>query len=224
MKYKLEYACGHTTTVDCTIDERDHMRELIGRTYCPDCWAKQTATGKFVELRLSRAEHDANYWSCKIKPSSYDSKTDTVVVNVFNDLLAERTKIAELVAQSVTIEGMDELRAIRKVRSDYRAAFNHWREDGCEGNPPAAPAVAITDIAAKYPRAAAFVEAEDFSRGADDTVCTMCRKAMEKILRGEDYTKAIEEMHREWNNWNPLEEARKWILAEGQKKSAGGTE
>lgn len=160
MKYEMEYACGHTTTVDCTMDDRDHMRDLIGRTFCPDCWGRMCA----------------------------------------------------------------EVRAIRKVWGDYSAAFNHWREEGCEGNPPAAPAVAITDIAAKYPRAAAFVEAEDFSQGADDAVCAMCRKAMEKILRGEDYTKAIEKMHQEWNNWNPLEEARKWILAEGQKKSAGGTE
>lgn len=223
MKYKMEYACGHETTVDCTIEERDHMRDLISRTYCPECWAKQTATGNFTEMRMSRAEHDANYLSCKIKPGSYDSETDTVVINVFNDLLAERTKIAELVAQSATIEGMDELRAIRKVWSDHRAAFNRWREEGYKGNPPAAPTVTITDIAAKYPRAAAFVEAEDFSRGAGDTVCAMCRKAMEKIMRGEDYAKAIEEMHREWDNWDSLEEMCKRMLAEaeGQKKAEG---
>ena len=54
MKFELKYACGHTTTVDCTIDEHDHMRELIGRTYCPECWERQTATGNFTELRMSR--------------------------------------------------------------------------------------------------------------------------------------------------------------------------
>ena len=45
MKYEMGYACGHTTTVDCTMDDRDHMRDLIGRTFCPDCWGRMCVSG-----------------------------------------------------------------------------------------------------------------------------------------------------------------------------------
>ena len=126
MKYEMEYACGHTTTVDCTMDDRDHMRDLIGRTFCPDCWGRMCASGDFVPMRMSCAERDADYWSCRAKPDSYDSETDTIVVNVHKDLLREKAEIAALKVSSAAIEGMSEVRAAGKAWDDYKAAIRHW--------------------------------------------------------------------------------------------------
>lgn len=215
MKCEMEYACGHTTTVDCTMDDRDHMRDLIGRTFCPDCWGRMCASGDFVPVRMSCAERDADYWSCRAKPDSYDSETDTIVVNVHKDLLREKAEIAALKVSSAAIEGMSEVRAAKKAWDDYKAAIRHWQfVDHCGCEKPKEPAVKMAEIESKYPRAAAFLAAEEFTRGVDIDKCAAGRRAMEKILRSEDYAEAIKGMEAEWEPWPSYSKLVEWMKNE----------
>ncbi len=60
------------------------------------------------------------------------------------------------------------------------------------------PAHDIPAMLAKYPRAAAYLKAEAWARGAHYAKVAAGKAALEKIIQGEDFAAALAEMEAAW--------------------------
>lgn len=66
---------------------------------------------------------------------------------------------------------------------------------------PTKPAVSITELYEKYPKAAAMLQAEAYSSASNVAKSSAGRKARERIIDGEDYTQVIADMEKEWTDY-----------------------
>ena len=66
---------------------------------------------------------------------------------------------------------------------------------------PTKPAVSTTELCEKYPKAAAMLQAEAYSRASNVAKSAAGRKARERIIDGEDYKTVIAEMEEEWTKY-----------------------
>ena len=104
-------------------------------------------------------------------------------------------QIAERKAKVAAIEGLAELRAAVKEWAHYlnaRAAFERG-EIGIKAV-PAYDHSKVEALAKKYPRAAAYLEAEKWIYSANPVKVRLAARALEKILDGEDPEAVIQEM------------------------------
>lgn len=56
-------------------------------------------------------------------------------------------------------------------------------------------------IKAEYPRAAAYLKAESYSLSENDGKFTAGKKAVDRIINGEDYAAVIADMEKEWSDY-----------------------
>ena len=71
--------------------------------------------------------------------------------------------------------------------------------DSGDGIYPAKPKIDPIELSARYPMAAAMLRAESYSRAANYRKAGAGRKAVERILDGEDWEKAISDTEAEWH-------------------------
>ena len=111
---------------------------------------------------------------------------------------AEQKAFAERQAKIKAIEGLEEIRAaladVEAWHSEFEASFS---DVGGLGVRPK-PQYDFEAMYAQYPRAAAFLKAESFESASNYAKSSAGRKAKERIINGEDYSKAIEDMEAEW--------------------------
>lgn len=111
----------------------------------------------------------------------------------------EENKIAERRRNfRAAIPGLKELEAAKAEQAAYREAFARAVDSG-DGIYPAKPKSDPAELSAKYPMAAAMLRAESYSRAANYRKASAGRKAVERILDGEDWEKVINDMETEWN-------------------------
>jgi len=91
------------------------------------------------------------------------------------------------------VPGLDELRAAYEDAERERVEYQRMMED--EYNDGARDPA---EVAAKYPVAAAYLKAEDWSMASHYAKAAAGRKAMESIANGEDYKTALATMEKEW--------------------------
>lgn len=96
------------------------------------------------------------------------------------------------------ILGLKELEAAKAEQAAYREAFARAVDSG-DGIYPAKPKSDPAELSAQYPMAAAMLRAESYSRASNYRKAGAGRKAVERILDGEDWEKAISDMEAEWN-------------------------
>ena len=117
-------------------------------------------------------------------------------------LLAEQTEERETVERRrnfrAAISGLKELEAAKAEQAAYREAFSRAVDSG-DGIYPAKPKSDPAELSAQYPMAAAMLRAESYSRAANYHKASAGRKAVERILDGEDWEKAISDMEAEWD-------------------------
>jgi hypothetical protein len=104
---------------------------------------------------------------------------------------------AKSAAKKVEIEGLDELYAIHAEWQNY----NYRLERAYNSESaimPKSPKVKEADVAAKYPRAAAYYKAEGYANASHVDKARAGRRAMSKIAAGGDYEAAIAAMEDEW--------------------------
>ena len=95
------------------------------------------------------------------------------------------------------IPGLNELEAAKAEQAAYREAFARAVDSG-DGIYPAKPKSDPEELSARYPMAAAMLRAESYSRTSNDRKASAGRKAVERILDGEDWEKATSDMENEW--------------------------
>lgn len=117
-------------------------------------------------------------------------------------LIAEQTEECETAERRQNlrdaIPGLKELEAAKEEQAAYREAFERTMDSG-DGIYPAKPKSDPAELSARYPMAAAMLRAESYSRAANYRKASVGRKAVERILDGEDWEKVINDMETEWN-------------------------
>lgn len=119
-------------------------------------------------------------------------------------LIAERdAKAAAAAAREAKIDAIEGLKEIKSAiydRQRYHREFNAMMDDEFNDGacPPKLPKADVDELMAKYPRATAYIKAENYSYAAHDVKSNAGKKALEKIINGEDYEKAIADMETEW--------------------------
>lgn len=116
-------------------------------------------------------------------------------------LLAEKAEERETTVRRhnfrSTIPELKELEAAKAEQAAYRGAFARAVDSG-SGIYPAKPKSDPAELSAKYPMAAAMLRAESYSRAANYRKASAGRKAVERILDGGDWEKAVSDMEAEW--------------------------
>lgn len=123
-----------------------------------------------------------------------------IVAHLQSKKAAAEKAAAERQAKVKEIEGLDELYATMKAAADYHEAFNRMMEDRDNDGafPPKKPGVSPAEISAKYPRAAAYVRAENWASAAHYAKSAAGQKALEAIINGADPDATIKAMEAEW--------------------------
>lgn len=116
-------------------------------------------------------------------------------------LLAEQTEERETAERRrnfrAAIPGLKELETAKEEQAAYHEAFSRAVDSG-SGIYPAKPKSDPAELSTRYPMAAAMLHAESYSRAANYRKASAGRKAVERILDGDDWEKAISDMEAEW--------------------------
>ena len=102
-----------------------------------------------------------------------------------------------------SIEGLQEIKAAQADLDAWQSRFERsfYGPTACGGLGVGPRPQDVNAMKAKYPRAAAYLMAEDWSYADHDVKAAAGKQALEKIIEGEDYNAAIDEMQREWDEY-----------------------
>lgn len=113
------------------------------------------------------------------------------------DVYMTTAQVEDLREKVNAIEGVAEIKAAIRAWSNYhQAKMELERGDRFIEDMPAYNPDELSDLRKKYPRAAAFLEAERWVSSGNPIEVRLGSRAMEKILNGEDYTAVLEDMKR----------------------------
>lgn len=113
---------------------------------------------------------------------------------------AKEKEAAERTAKINAIEGLNEIKVAIAEHELYHDEFNAAMERG-DGRLPSRPESNIGEMKAKYPRAAAYLKAENYEYSANYAQASAGRKARERIINGEDYEQVLTDMEKEWSDY-----------------------
>lgn len=100
------------------------------------------------------------------------------------------------------IEGLQELEDASIAWKEYYIAYRRFIEDDAEGKAPKKPEASLEELVRKYPRANAYMKAESYAYSSSNNARAAAgKKALERILNGEDYKQAITDMKKEWRDY-----------------------
>ena len=99
------------------------------------------------------------------------------------------------------IEGLKEIRDAEHDIENWHYEFNKSFENvGGLGVRPK-PNYNFSEMYAKYPRAAAYIKADEYRNASNYRKSAIGQNALNKIVNGEDYVLVIENMEREWSEY-----------------------
>lgn len=145
-----------------------------------------------------------------------DAKTIELIKNnksAIVDLLkskkaAEDAKCEARQAKVNAIEGLSEIKNAISAWNKYHREFNRRMENEyLSSSLPAVPQANVAELKTQYPKANAFLMAESYSFANNSTKANAGKKALEAIISGKSYKKAIATMEREWSEYA---EANMW--------------
>lgn len=117
---------------------------------------------------------------------------------------AEEAKLQEAEEREAKIAAIPGLKEIRDARADLDAWHDEWedsfRDVGGLGVRPR-PEYDFEEMYKKYPRAWAYLQAEDFSYSANFSKAASGMKALDAIIDGADPETAIAAMKAEWSDY-----------------------
>jgi len=125
----------------------------------------------------------------------------TVMREVAEEAARQTEEIRAATDPLNVIEGYKELKAAYADVGRYHMEFDRMMED--EGNDgarlPNPVKIDPKELAKKYPRAEAYIEAERYSNAGHYAKTAAGEKAKKRIIAGEDYTAVLADMEAEWH-------------------------
>lgn len=137
----------------------------------------------------------------EIKKGMWKEELLEIKAHLIAEQEAQRAAAAAREAKIAAIEGLKEIKTAIYDRQRYRREFNAMMDDEFNdgARAPKLPTADVDALLAKYPRAAAYIKAENYSYAAHDVKSMSGAKALEKIINGEDYAAALADMEAEWS-------------------------
>lgn len=176
------------------------IQELIDRYHIfLDCYVDQTTckmvyTGKIRFETPKNAEHLAAIKANKAEiVAALEKERDA-----WN---AERQEYREKID---AIEGLKEIESAQAELEAWQIKFERsfYGPNACGGlDVPPKPKHDIDALRRAYPRADAYLKADHYSCADHDVKAKLGRIAMQKIIDGEDYVAAINEMENKWSDY-----------------------
>lgn len=127
------------------------------------------------------------------------------ILSILMDGWSEKQrKEEERKAKIEAIDGLKEIKSAMDELDAWQAKFERsFYGPGAVGGMGVGPKPAhdIDAMKAAHPRAAAYIMAKDWSFADHDVKASAGKKALEKIINGDDYSAAIDEMQREWDSF-----------------------
>lgn len=187
-----------------TAPDNSH-KSIAGKTFTNGTIIRQDSKGLMYAASDSRGDLMVDFGEITIEGKARSLKVriddkPELSAQVYAAIAAgEAADKAEADALAANVPGLDELHAAMDDEERYRRAFNRMMDDeGNDGvNPPRPVKVSARDVAAKFPRAAAYVRAEEMSCGAHWAKMKAGDEAMELLASGG----SIEDADKLMNNW-----------------------
>lgn len=199
-KYEIKYLCGHSGTIQLFGKNEDRERKIKyyeSHYICPDCYKEQfrVPTAGCEEVEMFYRDYKHKCPQCETKPNSYDPKKKTIIVYV--------PKATGIDLPDYGIEGLSELRAAIEENNAYQESFHQMmaNEDNDGIYPPKTPQYSVAELMRKYPSAAAYLEAEEYSESENYAQSTIGEKALNRMRTGEDCLLVQKEMQNEWTDY-----------------------
>jgi hypothetical protein len=102
-----------------------------------------------------------------------------------------------------SIEGLEAIRKAMNAEENYHMAFNRMMEDADNDGAfaPRRPQASSQELKGQYPKAAAYLKAESYSYSSNYVQAGAGKKALERIINGEDYATVLADMEKEWSDY-----------------------
>lgn len=128
------------------------------------------------------------------------ARKDEIIDYLLAEEAAAKAAAEDRKAKIAAIEGLAELQAARDAEANYHYEVNRrFENEALSSMLPARPEVSASEVSAKYPRAAAYVKAEGWTHANNYAKNAAGRKALERIINGEDHEQVLAEMEAEWS-------------------------
>lgn len=163
--------------IKLSIEYRDGKRTPTGRLYVADS-ANAKRYGDWEKIVSAKEEIKA------------------ILLQEFEE---EQRAAEEREAKINAIPGLKEIKAAKEDLENWHYEFEYsFRDVGGMGVRPK-PQYDFEALYKKYPRANAYLKAEAYSRTASHAKASAGKKALERIINGEDCDTVLSEMKAEWS-------------------------
>lgn len=136
---------------------------------------------------------------CRGKINGKDTQICAQIPRADWDIFVEGIK-AELLQH---VPGLTELRSAIDAEIGYAKEFDAMMEDEHNDgvSPPSSPVIKASEVAARYPIAASYMEAERWEDSSHYVKSSAGKKAKKIIAQGGDYRAAMTAMRYEWEEY-----------------------
>ena len=128
------------------------------------------------------------------------AKREEILKYLADKKAAEKAAAEAREAKINAIEGLKELKAAINEQDDYHHEINRrFENEALSSILPAQPKTNIKELKEKYPRAAAYIKAENWKYANNYAKAAAGQKALERIINGENHEQALADMEAEWS-------------------------
>lgn len=157
---------------------------------------------KKYDIRLFNSEQIAVTSGEKAKK---DNAIDIIKENkaeIISILTAEQKAKEEKETKIKAIEGLKEIEKARfELENFYERLAQAMDNEYTSGILPSNPITNLKELENKYPRAVAYLKAERWFLSKNYTKSDLGGKALNRIINGDPYKNAIDDMEREWSDY-----------------------
>jgi hypothetical protein len=137
------------------------------------------------------------------------AKREEILKYLADKKAAEKAAAKAREAKIKAIEGLEELQKAINAEESYHYEINRrFENEALSSILPAQPKANIKELKEKYPRAAAYIKAENWKYANNYAKSAAGAKALERIINGENHEQVLADMEAEWdahreeNMWN----------------------
>ena len=128
------------------------------------------------------------------------AKREEILKYLADKKAAEKAAAAAREAKINAIEGLKELQKAINAEESYHYEINRrFENEALSSILPAQPKANIKELKEKYPRAAAYIKAENWKYANNYAKAAAGAKALERIINGENHEQVLADMEAEWS-------------------------